>query len=54
MGRQVLYLKRLSMGPLVLDETLKPGEYRELTGEEIANLLEAAGMKTNGERTKPE
>lgn len=53
-GRQVLYLKRLSMGPLVLDETLKPGEYRELTGEEIANLLEAAGTKTNGERTKPE
>ena len=30
MGCEVVYLKRLSMGPLVLDETLAPGEYREL------------------------
>lgn len=33
-GSQVLYLKRLSMGPLVLDESLAPGEYRPLTQEE--------------------
>lgn len=33
-GRKVLYLKRMSMGPLKLDDTLKKGEYRELTEEE--------------------
>ncbi|MCD8217620.1 MAG: rRNA pseudouridine synthase [Clostridiales bacterium] len=37
-GSEVLYLKRLSMGSLVLDEALKPGEYRELTQEEIEAL----------------
>ncbi|ABO51721.1 ribosomal small subunit pseudouridine synthase A [Desulforamulus reducens MI-1] len=40
-GKRVIYLKRLSMGPLVLDNNLKPGEYRELTDEEIALLQEA-------------
>nr|WP_276939592.1 16S rRNA pseudouridine(516) synthase [Helcococcus sueciensis] len=34
----VIYLKRISMGELSLDENLKLGEYRELTDEEI-NLL---------------
>ncbi len=33
--KEVIYLKRLSMGPLVLDEELELGEYRELTEEEI-------------------
>ena len=33
-GCPVLFLKRLSMGPLVLDENLKPGEYRPLTDTE--------------------
>ena len=33
-GCPVLFLKRLSMGPLVLDEALKPGEYRPLTDTE--------------------
>ena len=37
---QVTYLKRLSMGSLRLDETLKPGEFRELTDEERKGLLE--------------
>lgn len=37
-GRRVTYLKRLSMGSLVLDETLKPGEYRPLTKEEITAI----------------
>ncbi len=36
--KKVLYLKRLSMGSLVLDEALKPGEYRELTEEELEAL----------------
>ena len=34
LGKEVTYLKRLSMGSLQLDERLKPGEYRELTAEE--------------------
>ena len=33
-GKEVLYLKRTAIGPLKLDETLKPGELRELTREE--------------------
>ena len=37
-GKRVVYLKRVQMGPLTLDETLEPGEYRELTDEEIALL----------------
>ena len=37
-GKQVLYLKRIQMGNLVLDQTLKPGEYRELTEEEKEQL----------------
>ena len=37
-GKQVMYLKRLSMGPLVLDEGLGLGEYRELTAEETEGL----------------
>jgi len=37
-GKRVIYLKRISMGPLQLDETLELGEYRELTDEEIALL----------------
>lgn len=36
--KKVIYLKRLSMGSLRLDENLKPGEYRELTEEELAKL----------------
>ena len=37
-GCEVLYLKRISMGSLTLDESLKPGEYRPLTEEELAGL----------------
>lgn len=37
-GKKVIYLKRLSIGPLILDPTLKLGEYRELTDEEIDRL----------------
>ena len=35
---EVLYLKRLKMGNLLLDENLKLGEYRELTAEELDSL----------------
>jgi 16S rRNA pseudouridine516 synthase len=36
--KRVVYLKRLSMGGLRLDERLNPGEYRELTEEEVKIL----------------
>lgn len=35
---EVVYLKRLSMGTLVLDESLKPGEFRDCTEAEIQAL----------------
>ena len=38
LGKEVVYLKRMSMGPLVLDPALAPGESRKLTPEEIAML----------------
>lgn len=37
-GKEVLYLKRLSMGSLVLDESLPLGAYRKLTREELEDL----------------
>lgn len=37
-GKPVVYLKRLSMGPIALDPALAPGEWRPLTGEEKALL----------------
>lgn len=37
-GKPVLYLKRLSMGPLQLDEALAPGEFRPLTEAELTAL----------------
>lgn len=40
-GANVIYLKRLSMGKLKLDEKLKPGEYRTLTEEEIKSLTDS-------------
>ncbi|EKN66003.1 pseudouridine synthase Rsu [Neobacillus bataviensis LMG 21833] len=39
-GKRVVYLQRISMGPLPLDETLELGEYRELTDEEVELLNE--------------
>lgn len=37
-GKKVIYLKRLSMGSLLLDDKLELGEYRALTKEEIERL----------------
>lgn len=39
-GSHVMYLKRISMGPIVLDAGLEPGQYRRLTPEEVAMLKE--------------
>lgn len=35
---EVVFLKRVSFGPLALDETLSPGAFRELTAEEVEKL----------------
>ncbi|MBO7703518.1 MAG: rRNA pseudouridine synthase [Solobacterium sp.] len=40
-GNEVVYLKRIRMKDLCLDPKLAPGEYRELTDEELASLKEA-------------
>lgn len=37
-GNEVLFLRRLSMGPLKLTDDLQPGDYRPLTEEEISLL----------------
>ena len=37
-GKKVLYLKRISMGDLKLDESLPPGAYRRLTEVEVELL----------------
>ena len=37
-GNEVLFLKRVTFGPLVLDENLKPSEYRPLNENELKEL----------------
>ena len=37
-GKPVVYLKRLTMGPLSLDPALEKGEWRPLTAEELAAI----------------
>jgi 16S rRNA pseudouridine516 synthase len=44
-GKTVVFLKRVSMGPLALDESLPEGSYRELTFEEV-ELLRAHKRKS--------
>lgn len=43
-GNEVTALKRVNFGALALDENLKPGEYRELTNEEVI-LLQRTNIK---------
>lgn len=43
LGCKVVFLKRLSMGSLQLDESLKPGEYRPLSLEEVEGLRKGRG-----------
>ncbi len=42
LDNKIIYLERISFGPLVLDKSLARGEWRYLTDEEVA-LLEAHG-----------
>ncbi len=44
-GNQVLYLRRVAMGPLELPPDLKPGASRELRLEEINALYKAVGLE---------
>lgn len=44
-GGKVTWLKRLAIGPVILDPALAPGAYRELTGEELTRLLRAADFQ---------
>jgi len=37
-GKEVVYLRRIRFGSLIIDESLKEGEYRELTSAEISKL----------------
>ena len=46
-GCKVTYLKRLSMGSLVLDETLPSEEYRPLTEAELEGLTKQRGTDKN-------
>ena len=43
-GAPVVYLKRLSMGPLTLDDSLAAGAYRLLRAEEILALYRVCGL----------
>lgn len=42
-GKKVTYLKRLSMGPLLLDDSLQKGDWRRLTEKELS-CLESFGV----------
>lgn len=44
-GNEVLYLKRMAMGGVRLDETLAPGAYRTLTEEELKTLRDSVTEK---------
>jgi 16S rRNA pseudouridine516 synthase len=39
-GKRVIFLMRISMGPLALDKSLEQGECRELTGDELNMVLD--------------
>lgn len=44
-GKPVVFLKRLTFGPLKLDESLESGQWRPLTREEMAALRGAANRE---------
>ncbi len=46
--RQVVSLARTAFGPLLLDENLEPGSWRELTDSEIKALYRAVGLEPAG------
>jgi len=48
-GKRVIYLKRVRMGPLDLDSALPIGQYRELSETELLQLQSYEGKKKNDE-----
>ena len=44
-GHPLTALRRTRIGPVKLDETLSPGEYRVLTEDEVDNLKQCTGLK---------
>ena len=44
LGHEVTSLRRQAFGPLRLDPSLSPGQWRELLPEEIQLLKEAVGL----------
>ncbi|MFC5653416.1 pseudouridine synthase [Paenibacillus solisilvae] len=44
-GKKVVYLRRIAMGPLQLDPHLKLGDYRALTESELESLLSVHDVK---------
>lgn len=51
LGKRVVYLKRLRMGPLDLNPSLLPGEARALLPEEVRALRLATGLDTGADNT---
>ena len=47
-GKPVVYLKRLTMGPLMLDPVLERREWRPLSAEEVAALRRSVGAARAG------
>lgn len=45
LDNRVQQLKRVAFGPLTLPEDLSPGQYRELTAEELSQLMAATRKK---------
>ncbi len=45
LGHPVLYLKRVRIGPLKLDKNLEPGEFRELSEEELKKLKKEVNLE---------
>ena len=44
-GKEILYLRRITMGALRLDETLSPGAFRKLSEDEIQKLKNSVNSK---------
>lgn len=51
-GKEVIYLRRISFGPLKLDGALAPGEYRRLTPEEEAALADCCKGREHGRESR--
>lgn len=51
-GKNVVFLKRISIGPLMLDAALSPGDWRELTDKEKGELMIACDRMFKNSRNE--